>query len=71
MDKDPLFEELRQVERDVIAGERRLAELEAVVVDLKQQKLDPGKVEAELNAMRAVQRHRQQDRQRILSLLQR
>jgi hypothetical protein len=58
------------LERDVVAGERRLAELEALVADLKRQKLDTGKAEAELQTMRENQRLRQQDRQRILSLLQ-
>lgn len=71
MENDPLLDELRQLERDVVAGEGRLAELEALVANMKRQKVDTGKAEAELQAMRENQRLRQQDRQRILSLLQR
>jgi len=43
-----ICDELRQVERDVVEGERRLAEQEALVIELKRQDLDTAKAEAEL-----------------------
>ena len=65
-----ICDELRQVERDVVEGERRLAEQEALVIELKRQDLDTAKAEAELERMREEQRRRDQDRQRLLSRLQ-
>lgn len=65
-----IYDELRQVEREVVEGERRLAEQEALVVDLKRQNQDTTKAEAELEWMRQEQRRRDQDRQRLLSRLQ-
>ena len=65
-----IYDELRQVEREVVEGERRLAEQEALVVDLKRQNQDTAKAEAELEWMRQEQRRRDQDRQRLLSRLQ-
>ena len=64
-----IYDELRQVEREVVEGERRLAEQEALVVDLKRQNQDTTKAEAELEWMRQEQRRRDQDRQRLLSRL--
>jgi hypothetical protein len=66
-----LLDELRQLERDVVACERRLAEQEALVVRIKQGKEDTSNAQAELEMMRDDQRRRQQERQRLLSLLQR
>lgn len=63
-------DELRQVERDVVEGERRLAEQEALVIELKRQNQDTANAEAELERMRGDQRRRDQDRQRLLSRLQ-
>ncbi|QOZ13237.1 hypothetical protein [Bradyrhizobium sp. CCBAU 51765] len=71
MFNDALFDELRQLERNVVEAERRLAEQEAMIVELKRQHQDISSAEAELETMRANQRQRQQDRQRLLSLLQR
>ncbi|MBR0709223.1 MULTISPECIES: hypothetical protein [Bradyrhizobium] len=71
MFNDAILDQLRQLEREVIEGERRLAQQEAMIVDLKRQHQDPSDAEAELEIMRANQRQRQQDRQRLLSLMQR
>ena len=70
MHQDALMDELRQVGRDVVEGERLLAEQEALLVALKREGKDVGKVEAAFEQMREDQRFRQQDRQRLLSLLQ-
>lgn len=70
MYKAPIYDELRQVERDVVEGERRLAEQEALVVELKRQGLNTDNAEKELETLRQDQRRRDQDRQRLLSLLQ-
>ncbi|MGY8667071.1 hypothetical protein Q3C01_32595 [Bradyrhizobium sp. UFLA05-109] len=67
---DALLDELRQLEREVVDGERRLAEQEALVISLKRQNKDTSNAQAELEALRENQRRRQQDRHRILSLLQ-
>ena len=71
MFNDALFDELRQLESDVVEAERRLAEQEALIVDLKRQHQNAGNAQAELEIMRENQRQRQQDRQRLLSMLQR
>ena len=65
-----IYDELRQVERDVVEGERRLAEQEALIVEMKRQNEETSKAESELERMRADQRGRDQDRQRLLSRLQ-
>lgn len=65
-----IYEELRQIEREVVDGERRLADQEALVVQMKKQNQDTTKAEAELERMRAEQRRRDNDRQRLLSRLQ-
>jgi hypothetical protein len=70
MQQDALMDELRQVGRDVVEGERLLAEQEALLVALKQENKDVRMVEAALEQMREDQRLREQDRQRLLSLLQ-
>src|SRR3954454_19935184 len=70
MDTSFLQDELRQIENEVVASERRLAELEALVAEKKRQRLDTEDEETELQGMRESQRLRQQDRQRILSLMQ-
>ena len=70
MYRDVLLDELRQIARDVVEGERQLAEQEALLVALRREGKDVGKVEAALEQMRADHRLRQQDRERLLSLLQ-
>ena len=70
MDRTALFDELRQIECDAVEGERRLAEQEALIIDLKRQNQDTAKAEVELERMRQDQRRRDLDRQRLLSQLQ-
>ena len=69
MHKDAIMDELRQVELDVVEGERRLAELEALLIESKRLNENVTKVEAELEVMRKIQLDREQNRQRLLSLL--
>jgi hypothetical protein len=69
MHRDALQDELRRLELDVVEGEHQLAEHEALVVTLKQQGEDVGEAESLLEMMRLSQRRREQDRQRLLSLL--
>ena len=70
MHRDVLLDELRQVGRDVVEGERLLAEQEALLIALKRENKDVRKVEAALEQLREGQHLREQDRQRLLSLLQ-
>jgi hypothetical protein len=70
MDQTFVYDELRQVERDVVQGERRLAEQEKLVLELKREGKDTAAAEAELETLRRNQRVYDQDRQRLLSLLQ-
>jgi len=69
MYKDAIMDELRQIELDMVEGERRLAEIEARLVELKRSNEDTTKVRAELDVMRKNQLDRDQNRQRLLSLL--
>ncbi|QOZ26051.1 hypothetical protein CI1B_53460 [Bradyrhizobium ivorense] len=69
MYKESIMDELRQIEIDVVEGERRLAEKEALLIELKQRNEDTRRVEAELDVMRRSQLDREQNRQRLLSLL--
>ena len=71
MNRDALSDELRRIEHEVVAAERRLADQEAMLVELRRGRQDVGKVEAQLELMRHQQRERQQERLRLLSLLQR
>ncbi|MCP3443167.1 hypothetical protein [Bradyrhizobium sp. CCGUVB14] len=70
MDRTSIYDELSRVERDVVAGERRLAEQERLVLDLKREGQSTARAEKELERLRECQRLRDQDRQRLLSLLQ-
>jgi hypothetical protein len=70
MYKTPIYDELRQVERDVVEGERRLAEQERLIIELKREGQSTANAERELEILRDIQRRRDQDRQRLLSLLQ-
>ncbi|WGR73685.1 MULTISPECIES: hypothetical protein [unclassified Bradyrhizobium] len=45
MYKDPLLDELRRLEREVVEAERQLAEQEALVVGLKRQNQDTSQAE--------------------------
>ena len=69
MRRDVLLDELSRVERDVVEGERQLAEQEARVVALKRENGGVLKAQAELERMRDDHRRRGQDRQRLLALL--
>ena len=62
--------ELSRVERDVVVAERQLAQQEALLIALKRQNQDLSKARAVLEMMRENQRRRDQERQRLLSLLQ-
>ena len=70
MHNEALQDELRRLEREVVDAERRLAEQETLLVELKRQGQDTHKAKAELEMMRDQQRRRQADRLRLLSLLQ-
>lgn len=70
MDKTSIYDELGRVERDVIEGERRLAEQERLIVNMKREGRNATNAELELDTLRQTQRLRDQDRQRLLSLLQ-
>ena len=61
---------LSRVERDVVVAERQLAQQEALLIALKRQNQDLSKARAVLEMMRENQRRRDQERQRLLSLLQ-
>ena len=62
--------ELSRVERDVVVAERQLAKQEALLIALERQNQDPTEARAVLEMMRENQRRRDQERQRLLSLLQ-
>jgi hypothetical protein len=68
---DHLFDELRRVEQDVVQGERQSAEQEELLASLKTKNVDTAQVEAFLDELRTRQRALQQDRSRILSMMQR
>ena len=70
MHKDALFDELRRIESEIAEGEHLLGTQEALLVTLKKEQEDLSKANAVLEAMREIQRHREKDRQRLLSLLQ-
>jgi len=70
MFQDAIADELRQIERQVVAGERQLAVLEAQLIELGSERLDTAAVEAELELLRRNQRHLESERQRLLSRLQ-
>ena len=70
MFKDAIADELRRLEYDVVQAERQLAAQEALVLELKRTHQDAGGAGDELEVMRDQQRRRQQERQRLLALLQ-
>lgn len=69
MYSDVLLDRLRQIEREVVEGERQLAAQEARIVELKRQNQDMTTAQTELATLRSGQRRREQDRQRLLSHL--
>ncbi|MCP1843025.1 hypothetical protein ACVIHI_004055 [Bradyrhizobium sp. USDA 4524] len=69
MYKEPIIDELRQIEFATVEGERRLAEKEAQLIECRRLNEDTSKIEAELAVMREVQLDRERLRQRLLSLL--
>jgi hypothetical protein len=68
--KDHLYDELRRIEQDVVRGEQQLAEQEDLLVSLKTQNQDTALVEVFLDELRFRQRALQEDRSRILSMMQ-
>ena len=70
MYKDAIYDELRQVERDVVEGERSLADQERLIVELKREGQSADHAKSELERLRKNQRLREQDRQRLLSMVQ-
>jgi hypothetical protein len=71
MNRDILLDEVRRIECEVVGGERQLAEQEARVIALARQNQDTSRARSALELMREDQRSRDQDRQRLLSMLQR
>jgi hypothetical protein len=70
MNRDAISDELRRLESEVVERERELAVQEKLVAQLKRNKQDTTDAGAELERMRQGQHCRQQDRLRLLSLLQ-
>jgi hypothetical protein len=70
MNRETICDELRRLEGEVVEAEQALAEQEALLVKLKREGQDVGKLESALNLMREQQQSRQQDRLRLLALLQ-
>jgi hypothetical protein len=70
MNRDPLLDELRRLEQEVVEAEGRLADHEALLIQMRRRREDISAAEAKLKMMREQQRERQQDRLRLLSLLQ-
>ena len=68
--KDHLYDELRRIEQDVVRGEQQLAEQEDLLVSLKTQNKDTAQLEAFLDELRSRQRTLQEDRSRVLSMIQ-
>ena len=69
MYKDAIMDELRQIELAVVEGERRLAEQEALLIELRRMNQETTKALAEFEVMRRNQLEREQNRQRLLRLL--
>jgi hypothetical protein len=68
--KDHLYDELRRIEQDVVRGEQQLAEQEDLLVSLKTQNKDTAQLEALLDELRSRQRTLQEDRSRVLPMIQ-
>jgi hypothetical protein len=70
MHREAIMAELSRVERDVVVAERQLAKQEALLIALERQNQDLTEARAVLEMMRENQLRRDQERQRLLSLLQ-
>lgn len=70
MNREITSDELRRLEGEVVAAERRLAEHEFILTRMKQDDRDLNRLANELESLREQQRRRQQDRLRLLTLLQ-
>ena len=70
MKRDMIFDELRRLEVEVVQAEHELAQQEALLIKLKREREDVSGVERTLDLMREQQQSRQQDRLRLLALLQ-
>ena len=70
MNKETICDELRRLEGEVVEAEQALAEQEALLLKLKREGQDFGRLASALNLMREQQQSRQQDRLRLLGLLQ-
>jgi hypothetical protein len=71
MNREAICDELRRLEIEVVEAEQALAEKEALLVKLRRERENDSQVASELNLMRQQQQNRQNDRMRLLSLLQR
>ncbi len=69
MYKDAIGDDLARVEREVVEGERQLADQEALLIELKRRNEDTGEADAMLHLMREAQQRREVERQRLLALL--
>ena len=70
MNRETICDELRRLEGEVVEAEQALAEQEALLVKLKREGQDVSRLADALNLMREQQQSRQQDRLRLLALLQ-
>jgi hypothetical protein len=70
VNKEHLFDELGRIERDVVHGERQLAEQEELLVALKKSERGLGASPIRVGGLLRRQEALQQERFRILSLLQ-
>jgi hypothetical protein len=70
MNRDTIVDELRRQEDELVEAGRELAEQEALLVRMKRERQDVSRVASVLSLMREQQQSRQQDRLRLLALLQ-
>jgi hypothetical protein len=70
VNRDTIFDELRRLEGEAVEAEQKLAEQEALLIRLKREHQDVSRIAAALSLMREQQQSRQQDRLRLLALLQ-
>ena len=68
--RDVILDELRRLEVEVVQAELELAQQEALLIKLKRACEDVSDVQSTVNLMREQQQCRQQDRLRLLALLQ-
>ena len=69
MFRESIIDQLREIERQVVEGERQLAECEARLVELKRQNHEKAGMQRELETLRNNQSQLEQERQRLLFLL--